>query len=128
MERKRREEEDMQESLLVEEGMMVKFPLIPFVTCLLPLQLLLQASFRQEKVAQPHCIDTQRPPEAQDHLPDQCNHCGKNFLRKSSLNKRMLMVHGASRPSKMLANLYAEHWWPKFSIETVDFRAIGLVN
>ena len=32
----KREEEDMQDSLEVEEGVMVKFPLVTFVTCLLP--------------------------------------------------------------------------------------------
>ena len=41
----RRDEEDMQDSLVLEEGMIVKFPLVPFVTCFLPLQLLLQGSF-----------------------------------------------------------------------------------
>ena len=40
MDGKRRGEEDMQDSLVVEAGMMVNFPLIPFATCLLPLQLL----------------------------------------------------------------------------------------
>ena len=98
----------MEDSLVVEEGMLVKFPSVPFATCLLHLQLLLQGSFHQEEVKQPHCRDTQRPnimnylgpPEAPDHLPlatlpclpEQCNHCGKN-----SLSKHMLVVHGASR-------------------------------
>ena len=53
-------------------------------------------------------------PEAPDHLPfatlpclpEQCNHCGKNFSRKSSLSKHMLVVHGASRPSKILQDRY----------------------
>ena len=44
----------MQESLVVEEDMMVKFPVVPFATCLLPLQLLLQGSFHQEEVKQQH--------------------------------------------------------------------------
>ena len=51
----------MEDSLEVEEGMLVKFPLLPFATCLLHLQLLLQGSFQQEEVKQPHCRDTQRP-------------------------------------------------------------------
>ena len=34
---KEEDEEDMQDSLVVEEGVMVKFPLVPFVTCLLTL-------------------------------------------------------------------------------------------
>ena len=71
-----REEEGMQDSLVGEEGMMVKLSLVPFATCLLPLQLL-QGSFHQEEVKQPHLRDTQRPnimnyvvpPEAPDHLP-----------------------------------------------------------
>ena len=41
MEGKRRDDKDMQDSLVVQEGMIVKFPLVPFSTCLLPLQLLL---------------------------------------------------------------------------------------
>ena len=61
MEGKRRDEEDMQDSLVVEEGTMVKFSLVPAATCLLPLQLLLQGSFRQEEVKQPHCRNAQRP-------------------------------------------------------------------
>ena len=51
----------MEDSLVVEEGMLVKFPLVPFATCLLHPQLLLQGSFHQEEVKQPHCRDTQRP-------------------------------------------------------------------
>ena len=58
---KRRVEEDMQDSLLVAEGMIVKFPLVSFATCLLPMQLLLQGYFHQEEVKQPHRRDTQRP-------------------------------------------------------------------
>ena len=99
MEGKKRGEED---SLVVEEVKMGKFFLIPFDTCLLPLQLLLQGSFHQEEIKQPHYRGTQTPnimnylvpPEAPDHLPlatlpclpEQCNHCGKNFSRKSSLS------------------------------------------
>ena len=41
--------------------MFIKFPLAPFATFLLHLQLLLQGSFHQEEVKQPHCRDTQRP-------------------------------------------------------------------
>ena len=59
MEGKRRDEEDMQDSLVVE-GMIVKLSLVPFATCLIPLQLLSQGSFHQEEVKQPHCRDTQR--------------------------------------------------------------------
>ena len=44
MEGKRRDEEDMQNSLVVEEGIMVK-SLVPFATCLLHLKLLLQGFF-----------------------------------------------------------------------------------
>ena len=40
MEGKRRNGKDMQDSLVVEEGLIFKFLLVPFVTCLLPLQLL----------------------------------------------------------------------------------------
>ena len=39
---------------MVEDGKLVKFP---FATCLLHLQLLLQVSFHQEEVKQPHCQD-----------------------------------------------------------------------
>ena len=51
----------MEDSLVVEEGMLVKFPSVPFATCLLHLQLLFQGSFHQEEVKQPQCRDTQRP-------------------------------------------------------------------
>ena len=36
MEGKRRDEEDMKDSLVVEEGMIVKFPLVPFATFAAP--------------------------------------------------------------------------------------------
>ena len=51
----------VEDSLVVEEVMLVKFPSVPFATCLLHLQLLLQGSFHQEEVKQPHFIDIQRP-------------------------------------------------------------------
>ena len=41
MEGKMTDVEDMQDSLVDEEGMMVKLPLVTFATCLLPLQLLI---------------------------------------------------------------------------------------
>ena len=55
------------------------------------------------------------PHEASDHLPlatlpglpKQCNHCGKNFLRQSSLFKHVLVVHGASCPLEILTKLMA---------------------
>ena len=51
----------MEDSLVVEEGMLGKFSSVLFATCLLQLQLLLQDSFYQDEVKQPHCRDTQRP-------------------------------------------------------------------
>ena len=51
----------MEDSLVVGEGMLIKYPLVPFATCLLHLQLLLQDSFHQEEVKQPHFRNTQRP-------------------------------------------------------------------
>ena len=51
----------MKDSLVVEKGMFVKFPLAPLATCLLHLQLLLQGSFHQEELKQLHCRDTQIP-------------------------------------------------------------------
>ena len=50
----------MEDSLVVEEGILVKFPSVPFATCLLHLQFLLPGSFHQEDVKQPHCGDSQR--------------------------------------------------------------------
>ena len=95
---------------VVKEGTLVKFPWVPFATCFLHLQLLLQGSFHQEEVKQPH---TQRPnimkylgpPESPYHLPittppclpEQCNHCERNFYKKNSLSKNVLLVHRASR-------------------------------
>ena len=88
----------VEDSLVVEEVMLVKFHLVPFATCLLHLQLLLQGYFYQEEVKQQHCRDTQRlnimnnlgPPEVLYHLPlttlicltEQCNPSGKNFSKK----------------------------------------------
>ena len=54
------------------------------------------------------------PPQAPDHmplanlpcLPERCNHCGKNFSRKSSLSKHMLVIHEACRHSKILHDRY----------------------
>ena len=94
MEGKRRNEEKMQRSLVV-----VKFPLVPFATCLLPLELLLQGFFHQQEVKQPHRSDTQKTQQMHQitwHscLPEQCNHCDQNFSRKSSVSKHMLVVHG----------------------------------
>ncbi len=40
----------MEDSLVVEEGIMVKFPSVPFAMCLFHLQLLLQGYFHQEEV------------------------------------------------------------------------------
>ena len=68
MEGKRRDREDMPDSLVVEEGVTVKFPLVPFAICLLPMQRLLQGSFPQEKVKQSHCRDTQCPNIIYYHL------------------------------------------------------------
>ena len=61
IEGKRRDEEDIMDSLMVEEGMIVKYNLVFFATCLLPLQLMLQGSFHREEDKQPHCRDTQNP-------------------------------------------------------------------
>ena len=46
---------------MVEESMLVKYPLVPFATCFLHLQLLLQDSFHQEELKQSHCKNTQKP-------------------------------------------------------------------
>ena len=58
MEGKWRDEEEMYDSLVVEEGIILKF-LLP--TCILPIQILLQGSFCQEEVKQPQCRDVLRP-------------------------------------------------------------------
>ena len=109
---------EIEDSLMVEEGVLVKFPLDLFhhlsPSPAVPTS---RFYFHQEEVKQPHCGDTQipkimnclGPPEAADHLPlatllcltEQCNHCVKNFKQelqtKNSLSKHMLVVHGASR-------------------------------
>ena len=87
--------------------------------CVHPLQLLLQGFSQQEEVKQPHwkkpnIMKYVVPPEAPDHLPnatqpclpEQCSHYGKNFSRKSNLSKNMFEVLGASRPSKILQDIY----------------------
>ena len=94
---------------MVEEVKLVKFLLGPFATFLLHLQLLLQGSFHQEEVKQPHCRDTQKPniinylgsPEASDNLPrfnvsqNSATTVARTSL-KNSLSMHMLVVHGAS--------------------------------
>ena len=85
----------MENSLVVEEGMLVKFHSVPFPTCLLYLQLLLQGSFHH--IVEIHKDPTNimnylGPSEAPDHLPpatllclpEQGNHCGKNFGKKTA--------------------------------------------
>ena len=72
----------MEDSLVVEEGMLAKSPSVPLATCLLHLQLLFQDYFHREKVKQPHCRDTQRPKimnlwERERVHP--CNVCDKAF-------------------------------------------------
>ena len=85
----------MEDSVVEEKSILVKFSFVPFSPCLLHLLFLLHGSFYQEEIKQPCCRDTQRPsimndlgpPEAPDHLslatlpclPEKCNHCGKNF-------------------------------------------------
>ena len=51
----------VEDSLVVEEGMLEKFPPVPLAICRFHLQLLLQGSFHHEEVKQPICWDTQRP-------------------------------------------------------------------
>ena len=56
-----------------------------------------------EKYTKTQILNYLAPPEAPDHLPlatlscltEQCSYCGKNFSRKSSLFKHMLVVYGA---------------------------------
>ena len=57
MEGKRRNEEKMQRSLVV-----VKFPLVPFATCLLPLQLLLKGFFFTNKKLNNHIVVIHKKP------------------------------------------------------------------
>ena len=54
--------EDMQDNLVVEEVMMVKFPLVPFATCLLHLQLLIQGFFFTHMKSNNHILDINKNP------------------------------------------------------------------
>ena len=102
----------MEDSLVVEEGIMVKFPTVPFAMCLFHLQVMLQCSFHLEEVTQPYCRDTQRPNIMNDlgllrhqltcHSPPfpVCQNSANPVARtskKTSLSKHKLVVHGASR-------------------------------
>ena len=74
------------------------------------------------------------PPETPDRLllttlsclTEHCNHCGKNFSRKSSLSKHPLEVHGASCPSKILQDRYLTkliaHRRTNFAICYITFK------
>ena len=107
--------------------MIVKFPLVLFSTCLLPLQLLLQGSFPQEEVKQPHCRDTQRPnimtyvvpPKAPDHLPlanlprlpEQCNQSGKNFSKSPACPNTYWWSMEPAVPQKYYKINTWPSWW-----------------
>ena len=62
----------------------------------------------------PNTMKYMVPPQAPDHLPlanlpcllEQGKHCGMNFSKKSSLSRHMLVIHGASRPFKILQDIY----------------------
>ena len=118
--------------------MIVKFPLVPVSTFAAPAS----RFFQREEIKKQYRRDTQRPnitnhlltPEALDHvplatlhcLPGQCNHCDKNYSRKSSLSKHMLVVHGASRPLKVLQDRYLAKLiacrWISFVICYIAFK------
>ena len=51
----------MEDSLVVEEGILVKFPSVPLTTCLLHRQLWLQGSFHQEEV-NIHIVEIHKDP------------------------------------------------------------------
>ena len=59
MEGKRRGEEDMQDGLVVEEGMLVKFSLVPFATCLLPYSFKVLST---KKKLNNHIVDIHKDP------------------------------------------------------------------
>ena len=60
-ERKRRDEKDMLNSLVVEEGMLVKFPFVSLATCLLPMQLMLEGSSTKKKLNKPNIMSYLAP-------------------------------------------------------------------
>ena len=92
MEGKRWHEENIQDSLVVQEGMIVKFPLVPVATFAAPVSRFFSSS---KKKFTNNIVDIHKDPimkymlnpEAPDHLPlatlpclpERCNHCGKNF-------------------------------------------------
>ena len=51
----------VEDNLVVEEGMLVKFPSVPFATCLLYLQLLLQGFFTKKKLNH-HIVEIHKDP------------------------------------------------------------------
>ena len=55
MKGKKRDGEEIQDGLVVEEVMMVNFTLVPFSSCLLSLQLLLLGFSCKGEVKQAHC-------------------------------------------------------------------------
>ena len=103
MEGKRRDEEDMQYSLVLEEGMKLKFPYFATV----------QGSFKQEEVKQPHRRDTQRPMKTRistcrgvlicwHTIWQPSGHvfvwkgCGKKFKTNNSINRQKKFFFVAS--------------------------------
>ena len=69
---------------------------------------------RRDEEDMPNIMKYLVPPQAPDHLPlanlpcllEQGKHCGMNFSKKSSLSRHMLVIHGASRPFKILQDIY----------------------
>ena len=127
MEGKRKDEEDIQNSLVVEEGRMVKFPLVPLplisFTCISCCKILSAKrklnnhneqtqhhAYSAKKQTKKLCwgqlcalpIIKHLPIDALPCLLAQCDH----FSRNSSLSKLMLVVHGACRPSIKMHERY----------------------
>ena len=108
MEGKRRDEEDMQYSLVLEEGMKLKFPYFATV----------QGSFKQEEVKQPHRRDTQRPMKTRISTCrgvlicwQRSGHvfvwkgCGKKFKTNNSINRQKKFFLLQASPQKKLSQL-----------------------
>ena len=80
------DEDEMHDSLVVEEGIIVKFPFVTVATFAAPASRFFFS--QKEEVKQPHCRDTQRPnimnylvtPEALDHLPLTTLHVCQNSV------------------------------------------------
>ena len=110
MEGKRRDEEDIMGCLVVQEGMIVKFPLVTVATLAAPVSSFFSSSkkkLRNNIERYTNIINNLLTHKASDHLPlatlpwlpEQCNHCGAKIIFGGKLrNPYFCHIFGMESP------------------------------